>query len=154
MGKATESSCPVIVNTHDKKRFLVLVGLLSENNYHHRIILKRDVVCNTWSQEKEVVVLDTSPVAIPLCTVNDTIQARLRNNGQVFESRNGESYFLNPVFCLWLIKDVLILRSSNLSKAFEDFTECDENGSEVVIRYDFVFCVSQRVTDYDCSSLC
>jgi hypothetical protein len=126
------------------------VGDVAENNYHHRIIVKQGKSLSHnkaakfgWSLVKDWVVLDTDPIAIPLCTANETVRKELKANRLVFESAT--TYFLIPIFCLRLLKALLLHECTSVAEALrkmrvgnETILWCDSSthSLHVLIMYD------------------
>ncbi len=134
-GKPTESDPDgkgMLVSMRGLTKVYFEVGDLAENNYHHRLIAQQDKSLKNvkaskygWKMLKNCIVLDTDPIAIPLCTVNENVRNELRANKLVFESAS-TSYFLNPIFCLRLLKALLLHECTSVTQALEKRRVGDE----------------------------
>jgi hypothetical protein len=98
---------------------------IAANNYHTRVVLSRGLD-GSWTWSTKHVVLDTCPVAIPLCTVSEAIQNVLIKNRMVFTTASDVKYFLNPQFCLRLLKFCIMQTVDSVRKGVENMRLGDE----------------------------
>lgn len=119
------------IDTPDNKSLKVRVGDLAENNYHTRLIIHKEPGEN-WKASCKHIVLDSCPVALPLCTVSEAIQDVLIHNKLVFTPDTQASYFLNPVFCLRLLRFLLMQQAPTVHQAIESM----KKGNETILWYD------------------